>query len=129
MVTFKIPLLHSLKQISNISSSLETSGPGLRHDLKSIEIHISFLLSLVKERTVRLGAALSILADRSLVVIRMELELLPAMRPLALSSIRTPLVIISDIVLRVPMCALLRLVEVKMPLASEVLPVVSIHTR
>ncbi len=108
---------------------MEASGSGLGYDLEAIEVDISFLLSSVEERAMGFHTARPILTGIRLIVVRMELQFLPAMRALALSSGRTALVIISDVVFRVPLGTLLCLVEVEMPLATEVLPVVSVHTR
>lgn len=67
-----------------------------------------------------------IFTSRSFVIIRMEFKLFPAMRSLALATVRTALVVICNIILRVPLGALLGLIEVEMPLSSKILPVVSI---
>ena len=82
----------------------------------------------MKERTMGLRASLAILTNCGFIIVRMELKLLPAMRSLALSSVWTALVIISDVVLWVPVSALLCFIEIKVPFPSKILPIMGIHT-
>jgi hypothetical protein len=79
-------------------------------------------------RTVRFDTALSIFALIELVIFRVILKLLPSMRMIASVFILAAISIVTNVLLRPPVTALLLCVIIQLGFPSKILPIVSIDT-